>query len=108
MTGGQVGGEAVEICFDIGTMLRDCRAWPAAVVKDRAATVADIAMRRAAPLPLPASIRELLQDWERWHDRLRELDLPPSPEDGWLPPGADDYVAGYAFAPARGRQRTDG
>jgi 2-keto-4-pentenoate hydratase/2-oxohepta-3-ene-1,7-dioic acid hydratase in catechol pathway len=73
-----------EIAFGIGTLLHDGKPATAVVVNDRVATLADIAARYRAPPAAVPPARDFMRDWDGWHGWLRELDLRPSPDEGWL------------------------
>ena len=83
----------VEIRFGIGTSHVDGRNAIAVVVNDLVAPLTDIAGRHKPPLALPVSTRELLLEWDKWHDWLRALDLKPSKDDGWQPIDAIKFKA---------------
>ncbi len=67
--------------FGIGSLAGN--GTPLVVVDDHVASLSSIAASRRPPAAPPASMRELMDDWERWHDWLRSLELQPSPGEGW-------------------------
>jgi 2-keto-4-pentenoate hydratase/2-oxohepta-3-ene-1,7-dioic acid hydratase in catechol pathway len=73
----------VENIFGVGVLAGAGGPQTAVVVHDHVLPLADIVARRSTPgAPAPA-MREFLNDWDRWHDWLRNLDLKPSPDEGW-------------------------
>jgi 2-keto-4-pentenoate hydratase/2-oxohepta-3-ene-1,7-dioic acid hydratase in catechol pathway len=74
-----------EIAFGIGTMILDGKQATAVVVEDKVAPLAQIVARHSTPGAAAPAMRDVLPDWQRWHDWLRGLDLKPAREEGWLP-----------------------
>lgn len=72
-----------ETAFGIGTMLLDGKPATAVVVKDQALPLAEIVSRHSTPGAPAPLMRDLMPNWDRWHDWLRNLDLDPAKEDGW-------------------------
>ncbi len=76
---------APQIEFGIGTLAAD--GMPAVVIRDQVIPLVDIVMRHAVPpgMELARSMRELMPQWNVWHDWLRAMDLNPAKEAGWQP-----------------------
>lgn len=75
-----------EIEFGIGTILREGAPTTAVVVRDQVLALSDLAARHPAlGTQAPSLMRDLLTNWDRWHDWLRGCDLKPTPDEGWKP-----------------------
>ena len=82
---------SAEIHFGIGTV---AGAKPAVVVDDQVLPIEKLRGRRARSRTAPpVSMRELMADWERWHDWLRSAELDPSSEEGWQPVDSVQFLA---------------
>jgi 2-keto-4-pentenoate hydratase/2-oxohepta-3-ene-1,7-dioic acid hydratase in catechol pathway len=75
--------DTIEIRFGIGTIAEGGKPATAVVVNDQVATLAEIVARHSTPGAPAPLMRELLADWERWHDWLRGLALVPSRDGRW-------------------------
>lgn len=80
------------IKFGVGTILEGGRPETAVVVNDRVATLAEIVKRHSTPGAPAPRMRELLPDWQRWHDWLRGLALDPRRDGNWRPLDAVKFL----------------
>lgn len=80
-----------QIGFGIGALAPEGK--PAVVVDDQVAALSDIVARHPGAGAAPACMRELMNEWNRWHEWLRALALKPSPEDGWRPLDSVKFTA---------------
>jgi 2-keto-4-pentenoate hydratase/2-oxohepta-3-ene-1,7-dioic acid hydratase in catechol pathway len=75
--------DAPEIRFGIGTIISGGEQATVVVIDDQVSTLANIVTRYAAPGATAPAMRDLMPEWERWHDWLRGLDLKPARDEGW-------------------------
>ncbi len=87
-----MANESIEIRFGVGTIAEAGKPATAVVVNDRVATLAQIVAAHSTPGAPAPLMRELLPDWERWHEWLRGLALDPAREAGWRPMDAVKFL----------------
>ncbi len=86
-------GDTVEIAFGVGTMVSADGPATAVVVNDQVMPLANIVARHSTPGAAAPLMRDFMPEWDRWHDWLRNLELDPSGEDGWLPIDSVKFTA---------------
>src|SRR4051812_49229913 len=79
----------MEYPFGVGTVAEGAK--PAVIVDDKVATLEAIAKRKPPKGNVPASMREFMPEWDRWHDWLRGLDL--EPDESWKPIDSVKFLA---------------
>ncbi len=72
-----------EVTFGIGTVVLGDQPETAVVIDDQMLTLREIVRRYSTPHAVAPPVRIVLDDWDRWYDWLRGLDLRPSVDDGW-------------------------